>query len=231
MADGRKTVTRRYEFYEYVGTAASIDGENGEAMCDAVASDNVSGVDTVTVTDANGNDTEFDCSSVAIVGAYRGAQMGEFNAAAPLSLINEIQSGNVGEAFPQRAVVFGGNTPYETTTSGTLPNGLAIDSGTGVLSGTPAKVGVFNFSADATDTDGSIVNKSYTVKVTGPGDTDRDNDIDSADIVNIKAKYGQGVAANDPADLNGDLKVNIADYRKAASLCTKRQCALVTPAL
>lgn len=229
MKDGRDVVTRRYEFYEYVGPAASIDGESGEAMCDAVGADNVSGVDVVTVTDANGNDTEFDCASVAIVGAYRGAQMGEFNAAAPLSTINEIQSGNVGQAFPQRAVVFGGNTPYVTTTGGTLPIGLTIASSTGVLSGTPSKVGVFNFFVESTDADGSIVNKNYTVKVTGPGDTDADNDIDSADLATIKAKYGAAVAANDPADLNNDRKVNIADYRKAASLCTKPQCALVTP--
>lgn len=229
MADGRKVVTRRYEFYEYVGPAASIDGENGEAMCDAVGPDNVTGVDTVTVTDANGNDTEFDCSSAAIVGAYRGAQMGEFNAAAPLSLINEIQSGNVGKAFPERSVVFGGNTPYVTTTSGILPNGLAIDSETGVLSGTPAKVGVFGFLVESTDTDGSIVNKNYTVKVTGPGDVDADNDIDSADILLLRAKYGQAVAANNPADLNGDLKINLIDYRKAVSLCTLPRCALVTP--
>lgn len=226
MGDGREVVTRRYEFYEYVAPAASIDGENGEAMCDAVGPDNISGVGVVTVTDINGNDTEFDCASVAIVGAYRGAQMGEFNAVAPLSLINDIQSGNVGEAFPNRAVVFGGNTPYVTNTSGTLPNGLALDSATGVLSGTPARVGVFSFFIESTDTDGSIVNKNYTIKVTGPGDVDADNDIDSADLAVIKAKYGQNAAAKDPADVNRDLKINILDYRKAASLCTKPQCGL-----
>ncbi|AMK79026.1 MULTISPECIES: putative Ig domain-containing protein [Methylomonas] len=240
MDDGRKTVTRRYEFYEYVGPAETIDVENGEAMCDAVQTDSNAGivgngVGTVGVTQndpANPGETtsvDVDCSQFAVVGAYRGAQMGEFNAVAPLSMVNELQSGNVGQPYPNRAVVFGGNTPYVTSSSGSVPTGLAIDSAGGMLSGTPTKVGVFNFFVESTDIDGSIVNKNYTLKVTGPGDTDRDNDIDSADLATIKAKYGQVAAANDPADLNNDFKVNIGDYRKAASLCTKPQCALVTP--
>lgn len=230
MGDGSEIVTRRYEFYAYAGGNLSIDAESGEAMCDAVGADNIHGAGTVGITDANGNTYQFDCTTVAVIGDYMGAQMGEFNAVAPLALINDIQSGNVGEAFPQRSVVFGGNTPYvTTTTAGALPIGLAIDSASGVLSGTPAKVGVFNFTAEATDTDGSIVNKPYTLKVTGPGDVDVDNDIDSADLAVIRAKNGQVAKAKDPADVNGDLKINILDYRKAASLCTKPQCALITP--
>ncbi|MFZ1545932.1 MAG: putative Ig domain-containing protein [Candidatus Nitrotoga sp.] len=228
---GEEVVTRRYEFYDYVAGDLSIDGENGEAMCDEVATDNIHGVnDSVEVTDANGDSYLFDCTGVAIVGAYRGAQMGEFNAIAPLDMIDAVQGGNVAQAFPQRRIPFGGNTPYQTVISeGALPNGLSIDSETGILSGTPEKVGVSNFKATTTDSDGTVVTKSYTLKVTGPGDVDGDNDIDSADLNVIKAKYGQAVAANDPADLNGDLKINILDYRKAASLCTLPRCALVTP--
>ncbi len=228
---GEKAITRRYEFYAYVGPGGSIDGENGEAMCDAVAADNVNGVGTVTVTDANGDSQDFDCSSVAVVGDYLGAQMGEFNAVAPFALIDAIQDGNVAIPFPNRTVPNGGNTPYATTISaGALPNGLAIAPTTGILSGTPTKVGVFNFTVLATDSDGTAATKPYTLKVTGPGDVDVDSDIDSADLAVIKAKYGQVVAAKSPADVNGDLKVNILDYRKAASLCTLPQCALITPA-
>ena len=151
--------------------------------------------------------------------------MGEFNAAAPFSTISDIQSGNVGEAFPQRKVLIGGDTPYETTTSGNLPNGLAIDSVTGVLSGTPEKVGSFQFNVAATDNFGSKVSRDYTLNVTGPGDVNGDFKIDSTDLNSIKARYGQAAAANDPEDLNGDLKINLLDYRKAASLCTKPRCA------
>jgi len=212
--DGKKIVTRRYEFYDYVAGNLSIDGENGEAMCDEVATDNIHGVnDSAEVTDANGDSYFFDCTDVAIVGAYRGAQMGEFNAIAPLDMIDVVQDGNVAQAFPQRRIPFGGNTPYQTVISeGALPNGLSIDSETGVLSGTPEKVGVSNFKATTTDFDGTVVAKNFTLKVTGPGDIDGDNDIDSADLNVIKANYGQAVAANDPADLNGDFKINILDY-------------------
>ncbi len=34
--DGSETVTRRYEFYKYGAAANTLDGENGEAMCDEV---------------------------------------------------------------------------------------------------------------------------------------------------------------------------------------------------
>lgn len=229
--NGDKVVTRRYEFYAYAGPAGSIDGENGEAMCDTVDIDDVSGVGTVDVTDAVGETQTFNCGAVAVVGAYQGAQMTEFLAATPFSMADSLQNGAVNELFPDRPVVIGGNTPYATNVSaGALPNGLTIDSETGFLSGVPSKVGVFNFTASASDADGKTASKAFTIKVSGPGDTDRDNDIDLIDLNTIKSKYGQVVSAGDPSDLNADLRVNIADYRKAATLCTKPLCALVTPA-
>lgn len=230
-SNGDEAVTRRYEFYAYGGPAQSIDGETGEAMCDKVGADNVHGVGIVGVTDAFGNSQDFDCSTAAIVGAYHGAQMTEFVAVQPFAMADALQNGKVSEAFPERPIANGGNTPYDVNViSGALPNGLAVNRTTGLLSGTPTKVGVYTFKASASDNDGSASSKDYTVKVTGPGDTDADNDIDVADLNVIKSKYGRFVAANDPSDLNGDLRVNIADYRRAASLCTMAQCALVTPA-
>jgi hypothetical protein len=225
MGDGREVVTRRYEFYAYAAGDLSIDGENGEAMCDEVAPGSLKGIGTVTIAEVGGGEHDFDCSAVDIVGDYQGAQMGEFNAAAPFSTISDIQSGNVGEAFPQRKVLIGGDTPYQTTTSGKLPNGLAIDSTTGILSGIPGKVGAFQFNVAATDNFGSKVSRDYTLNVTGPGDVNTDFKIDSTDLNTIKARYGQAPAANDPADVNGDLTINLLDYRKAASLCTKPRCA------
>lgn len=231
--NGEAAITRRYEFYAYAGPAASIDGENGEAMCDTVAADGVSGQGTVDVTDAFGETQSFDCSSIAIVGDYRGAQMTEFLAVAPFAMADALQDGKVAEIFPPRPLSNGGNTPYAvnlTPGSAPLPKGLSIDSATGLLSGVPTKVGVFNFTVSASDADGKMASKAYTIKITGPGDTDADNDIDVADLNTIKSKYGRIVAAKDPSDLNGDLRVNIADYRKAASLCTLPQCTLITPA-
>ncbi|CAD6879755.1 hypothetical protein [Methylomonas albis] len=229
--NSEEAVTRRFEFYAYAGPAASIDGEKGEAMCDAVASDNLHGSGVVDVTDANGDSYPFDCSTAVIVGAYQGAQMTEFLAISPLAMADALQNGKVNELFPERPTVNGGNTPYVANVSvGALPNGLTIAQDTGLLSGVPSKVGIFNFTVSANDHDNTTASKAFTVKVTGPGDTDGDSDIDMLDLNTIKAKYGQVVATGNPADLNGDLRVTIADYRKAATLCTLPQCALVTPA-
>ena len=65
--------------------------------------------------------------------------------------------------------------------------------------------------------------------ITGPGDVDGNFGIDSRDLAMIKAKIGKPTKAGDPADVNGDGKINVLDYRKAAVLCTKPQCALTTP--
>jgi len=250
MGDGNEVVTRRYEFYTYaaddsqlnpnIADGSSIDGESGEAMCDEVDPINDptspkylhgdANTGDVQVSDAQGEPYNIDCSQRILVGNYIGAQMGEFNAVAPFSMIDNIQDGRVAEVFPNRALAYAGNTPYVTTkTSGTLPNGLSIQSSTGILWGIPLKVGVFNFTVSATDADGASASKAYTLKVTGPGDVDADNDIDSKDLAVILSKYGQVVPAKDPADMNGDLKINVLDYRKASSLCTKPKCAVVNP--
>ena len=230
MGDGSEIVTRRYEFYAYAAGNASIDGENGEAKCDEVGPDDVHGVGMVTVTDSFGKDTDFDCAAATVVGDYQGSQMGAFNAAVPLSLINAIQDGQLNKTFPDRAIVVGGDTPYDAkTTAGALPNGLALVKETGILYGVPSKVGVFNFTVEVTDQFGSVANKSFTMKVTGAGDVDGDFDVDKKDIDLIKAKLGQAVLADDPADLNGDRKVNVLDYRKAAAACTLPRCAVVNP--
>jgi Putative Ig domain len=226
LPNGNEVVTRRYEFYAYVAGARSINGEDGEAMCEDVGPDNIHGVGSVTVTDSAGNDYEFDCSTAAVVGDYQGAQMGEFNPVAKFGLIDTVQNGRVGELYPERTIPDGGNTPYLASVSaGALPNGLLLQSSSGILFGAPTKIGTYSFTVTVQDANEASLSKAYSIHVTGPGDVDGDNDIDLADLAVIKSKYGQAVAAKDPTDLNGDLKVNILDYRRAASLCTRAGCA------
>ncbi len=46
----------------------------------------------------------------------------------------------------------GGTTPYTwSIVSGSLPSGVTLDSGTGLISGTPATFGAFNFTVRVTD--------------------------------------------------------------------------------
>lgn len=165
--NANEKVTRKYEFYKYTGKALSFDGENHEAMCDAVAKDNVHGSQTsVSITDSMGNSYNYDCSTDAIIGDYIGANMVAFEAAAPLTAIEVIDNGQMGIQYVARSVVSGGNTPYTVTTNGVLPTGLTIDAVTGILTGTPTVSGVFTFDVTATDADGTSITKAYTISVT-----------------------------------------------------------------
>jgi len=176
MGDGSETVTRRYEFYRYGAAANTLDGENGEAMCDEVNpttdpnnANYLHGLGNhVGVTDANGDTYYVNCAAQVVVGNYIGAQMAGFAAAAPLGLIDHLQDGERGTPYLPRTVVVGGNTPFLITIAdGNLPPGLAIDSPSGVLLGTPTAGGNFGFTVRVTDADNVTVSKAYTVSITG----------------------------------------------------------------
>lgn len=157
LPSGDEVVTRRYEFYKYVGP---LDPETNEAKCDNYPQ----------ISDPTDPSYKAECdpASVTILGDYIGAQMAGFNVEAVLGLIDHVQDGDVGEPYTSRTLVVGGNTPYETqVTSGALPPDLVIASATGVLSGTPTTGGVFSFTVTATDADSVQVSKTYTLTVNG----------------------------------------------------------------
>lgn len=76
---------------------------------------------------------------------------------------------NVGAAYSQTIVGYGGVAPYTfTVSSGSLPTGLSLTPA-GVISGTPTTSGSFTFAINATDNFGSVGSRTYTVNVTGCG--------------------------------------------------------------
>jgi hypothetical protein len=191
VGDGAENVTRRYEFYRYAAAPDTLDGENGEAMCDEVNPTTdpnnpqyLHGVGShVEVADANGDSYFVDCAAQVVVGNYIGAQMAGFDAAAPLGAVDHLQDGDSGTPYTPRTVVVGGNSPYVITIPvGNLPPGMSIgdyldpQSGLpmpGVLSGTPTVGGDFSFTVEATDASNNVVSQPYSLHIAGqvPGDT------------------------------------------------------------
>ena len=161
LPNGDEVVTRRYEFYKYVGP---LDEETGEAMAENVGPDGIHGVGTKTI-----NGVEVDLSTVVVVGDYIGSQMAAFDADAPLGLIDHLEDGEVQVPYTKRTVIIA-SAPFTATTAGTLPDGMNFDTATGVLSGTPLVSGVFSFTVTVSDAKNPVVAKTYTFAVTEPGE-------------------------------------------------------------
>jgi hypothetical protein len=72
----------------------------------------------------------------------------------------------VGAVCPVTVRVSGGTPPYVWTVStGVLPPGLALNSVTGQISGTPTTAGIFNFTVRVTDANGATASQSITLTV------------------------------------------------------------------
>jgi hypothetical protein len=168
LPGGDEVITRRYEFYKYIGP---IDAESGEAMADQVGPDGIHGAGSVTYNDhidpATGEwvTVTVDLSTVEVVGDFFGAQMSGFDVAPALGLIDHIPDGELNVAYADRTVVIAGGTAFLATVSGSLPDGMTLDVVTGVFSGTPTAAGVFTFTVRASDTGGAVVSKEYTVTI------------------------------------------------------------------
>ena len=68
--------------------------------------------------------------------------------------------------YNQTIAVSGGTAPDTfSVTSGSLPNGLTLNSSTGAISGTPSAANTFNFTITVTDSFGGTGSQSYTVVV------------------------------------------------------------------
>jgi hypothetical protein len=168
LPEGNETITRRYEFYKYVGP---LDAESGEAMADAVGPDGIHGIGSVTYNDHIDPVTgewvtaTVDLSTVVVVGDFFGAQMSGFDIAPVLGLIDHIPDGELDVPYAPRTVVVAGGAAFLATTSGVLPTGTTFDAVAGVFSGTPTTAGTFTFTVDVSDTSGASLSKTYTVTI------------------------------------------------------------------
>jgi glucose/arabinose dehydrogenase/uncharacterized membrane protein len=77
-----------------------------------------------------------------------------------------LPDGAVNSPYNQTIVANGGTAPYTfAVSSGALPDGLSIDSATGVISGTPTAGGTFDFTIMATDANSCTGSRNYTINI------------------------------------------------------------------
>ncbi len=157
LPEGDEVITRRYEFYKYVGP---LDDETGEARASDVGPDGIHGEGIKKI-----NRVDVDLSEVVVVGDYIGAQMAAFDPAAAVGLIDHLQDGVVNEPYVERSMVIGGAAPVLTTIEGLLPEGMVFDILTGILAGTPTQSGLFNFTLHSIDGTGAEVTMDYSLNI------------------------------------------------------------------
>lgn len=77
-----------------------------------------------------------------------------------------LPDGSVGTAYSQTLTATGGTPAYKwSVTSGALPDGLALDSGSGTISGTPGKAGTFPFSVRVTDQSTAAADQALQITI------------------------------------------------------------------
>jgi hypothetical protein len=105
--------------------------------------------------------------------------------------------------YSQTLAIGGGEAPYRwSLMTGDLPDGLTLDSATGILSGTPAKNGLSVFSVKVTDKLSASVTREFDLMV---ADADAVPHIDSA---NYKSASGKLIVYGVNFDKRGSFLVD-----------------------
>jgi hypothetical protein len=113
----------------------------------------------------------------------------------PLSITtpSPLPAGTVGINYSQTLAVTGGTSPYVwTVTTGTLPAGLALNSGTGLISGTPTTAATSNFTVQVKDVNGATASKAFALTVNPPLSITTNSPLPTG---TVGASYSQTIAA------------------------------------
>ncbi|MFP3898438.1 MAG: CFI-box-CTERM domain-containing protein [Dehalococcoidia bacterium] len=82
----------------------------------------------------------------------------------------ELPAGEVGSAYEAALEACGGQEPYNwAVAEGTLPHGLELNGGTGIISGTPTAASSFEFTVSVTDAALAAASAQLSITITAPG--------------------------------------------------------------
>ncbi|GLQ50832.1 putative Ig domain-containing protein [Dyella flava] len=109
-----------------------------------------------------------------------------------ITLPTSLTAPQIGVSYSQSLAASGGTSPYNYSYTGTLPNGLTLDTATGTLSGTPDAGGTFNFTVTATDSNTNTGSQAYSLTVATPTITLSPTSLNS---MKVGVAFSQSVAA------------------------------------
>jgi predicted RNA-binding protein with TRAM domain len=131
-------------------TGLTIDSTTGVIT----GTPSVAGSDTFTVTATDDNGRTTSEGTTVVVSAD------------PSISTSSLPAAQVGVAYNEDVTGVGGSNPYAWSVSaGSLPTGLAIDTTTGVITGTPSAAGSDTFTVTLTDADAETVTLGYVISV------------------------------------------------------------------
>jgi len=106
---------------------------------------------------------------IAFSSVYAGARRIEkgttTNSGTRLWVSATLPQGKVGTAYVGALGVRGGVAPYTFSETGSLPAGIALNSSTGALSGTPTASGLFYFTAFVKDSAGNVGDRKLSISI------------------------------------------------------------------
>ena len=138
----------------FLVSAQSADGSwDGDALSTALALQTFSAINLVD-TDKDGvpDVVEALLGTNSGVADARTLSPGNGQSVVGLTLARLLANATLGQAFTYTIAASGGTAPYTfTIASGSIPDGLSLNAATGVISGTPARAGPFNFNYQVSD--------------------------------------------------------------------------------
>jgi hypothetical protein len=87
----------------------------------------------------------------------------------PIPVASALKGGTAGMAYAETITAQGGTSPYTfAVSSGALPTSTALNTSSGVISGTPTATGTFSFTVTVTDSLGFTGTQAFTIIIAAP---------------------------------------------------------------